>query len=103
MKTVEFGVNDEDSRHPIVAMFISGGLFFVGSLPSIISFLLPFQINTCFIICCLFNTVSLFGVGTLKTKITKTNFCKSGMENLSIGALGGLVSYVLGYLFSFII
>lgn len=103
MKTVEFGVNDEDSRNPIVAMSVSGGLFFVGSLPSIISFLLPFQKNICFLICCILNIISLFGVGTLKTKITKTNFFKSGMENLSIGALGGIISYFVGYLFSFII
>lgn len=103
MKTVEFGVNEEDSRNPIVAMSVSGGLFFIGSMPSIISFLLPFSRDVCFLICCLFNVLSLFAVGTLKTRITKTNFFFSGLENMGIGMLGGVISFFVGYLFAQVI
>lgn len=100
MKTVEFGVNDEDSRNPIVAMSVSGGLFFIGSMPSIVSFLLPLSKSVCFLICCLLNVLSLFVVGTLKTRITKTNVFVSGLENLGIGLVGGITSFAVGCLFS---
>lgn len=103
MKSVEFGISEDDNRSPLVAMAVSGGLFLTGSTPSMISFLLPIEKDTCFIVCCIFNMISLFAVGTLKTRITKTNVCKSGFENLGLATFGGIVSYTIGYLFSFLI
>jgi VIT1/CCC1 family predicted Fe2+/Mn2+ transporter len=103
MKTVEFAVNDDDARSPIVAMTISGSLYFLGSAPSIMAFLFPFSKTRCFVLSCIFNAIALFSVGTLKTRITKTNLFISGFENLSIALIAGFLSYNIGFLFSQII
>jgi len=100
MKAVEFAVNEDDERSPLVAMTISGTLYFLGSAPSIIAFLTPFSRDSCFLLSCILNVFALFSVGTLKTKITKTNIFYSGFENLSIAVVAGFISFLIGYIFS---
>jgi VIT1/CCC1 family predicted Fe2+/Mn2+ transporter len=100
MKRIEFGVSDEDHRNPIIAMCVSGMLFFVGALPTIVSFCVSKNIKKCFYYSLGLNTISLFTVGAIKTKITKGSIFLSGLENLFYGALGGVISYFVGYLFS---
>ena len=100
MKTVEFGVNEEDHRHPWIAMLVSGCLFFMGSIPSLCSFLVPLSLDLCISLCCLLNLCTLFGVGALKSKMTNTVWYISGGENLAMGITAGLISYGIGYCFS---
>jgi len=100
MKRFEFGITDDDIRNPVIAMLVSGLLYFIGSLPTIISFSLVKRANISFYIAIGLNTISLFLVGALKTTITKTSIIYSGGENLVYASIGGLISYSSGYIFS---
>lgn len=101
MKKIEFGVTDDDYRNPLVAMSVSGSLFFIGSFPTILSLILPYKINDCIIICILFNAISLFGIGALKTLMTNKSIFSSGIENLLLAGLGGFISFFVGNLIRF--
>ena len=100
MKKIEFGLSDEDNRSPIVAMCVSGGLFLIGSTPTIISFSVTKDIHIAFYLAIGLNIIALFAVGSVKTFMTKTNIVYSGVENLLLGSIGAVISYSIGYLFS---
>ena len=42
------------------------------------------------------TAIALFGVGVVKTFITRTSPLIAGLENLAIAALGGAVAYGVG-------
>lgn len=103
MKKIEFGVTEDDERTPMTAMAVSGGLFFIGSIPSIISFSSTQNLEFAFYINIVLNTIALFVVGAVKTIMTKTNVCSSGLENLAYGCTGAFISYAIGYGFGVLI
>jgi VIT1/CCC1 family predicted Fe2+/Mn2+ transporter len=43
--------------------------------------------------------LTLFTIGAYKTKITKRNWVKSGLEMLTVALLAAVAGYVIGYLF----
>jgi VIT1/CCC1 family predicted Fe2+/Mn2+ transporter len=103
MKKIEFGITEDDQRTPLTAMLVSGGLFFIGSIPSIISFSITRNIKLAFYINIVLNLVALFVVGAVKTIMTRTNLCSAGLENLTYGCTGAFISYGIGYGFGILI
>ncbi|MBT8211685.1 MAG: VIT1/CCC1 transporter family protein [Acidimicrobiia bacterium] len=99
MKALEFQVVDDERRSAFAAMFLSGGLFLLGSLPAIIPFFLTDETGVGLFWAAVLTGVGLFAVGVLKTWITKTSPIKAGLENLVIAAVGGVIAYYAGVLF----
>ncbi len=99
MMALEFGVVETERRNPFAAMAMSGLLFLAGSLPSILPFVFVDSASAGLAWAAILSGVALFVVGALKTKATRGNPWKSGIENLAIAAGGGVVAYLVGSLF----
>ncbi len=97
MMMAEFGVLEGERRHALTATSIIGIAFVIGSLPPIIPFFFVNSTQTGIYITLIFSVIGLFSVGTLKAVITKTNRLKSGLENMSLGLLGALITFIIGY------
>jgi len=98
MMTEEFGVLEDERRTPWIAAMLSGTSFTVGSLPSFLPFLFVATVLSGLLISGVLSLLSLFIVGAMKGYITKFNIYKLGLENLLLGALGGIVTYSIGAL-----
>ena len=98
MKVLEFGIIDTERRSPYTAMILSGVLFLGGALPSVLPFLFVESTNLGLIIAAVLTAAGLFAVGAVKTVVTKTNPVKSGLENLVIAGIGGILAYYIGAL-----
>lgn len=98
MKVLEFGMVDSEQRSPIRAMLMSGGLFLLGSLPSVAPFLVAPSSHTGLLWAAIISALALFAVGVVKTFVTRTNPITSGLENLFIAGVGGAVAYGVGRL-----
>lgn len=103
MKALEFGVADSERRSPYMAMFMSGALFLVGSLPSVIPFVLTDDTGIGLAWAAALSMLGLFIVGVVKTRVTKTEPIKAGLENLVIAGIGGVLAYGIGSLFDGVI
>ena len=102
MMAFEFGVHAEElERNPWKAMAMSGRLFLIGAIPTIAPFcattLAP---HTALAIAAGLVGATLFVVGAYKTRTTKGNWLKDGMENLGLGAIATGISYAVGVIFS---
>ena len=100
MMAFEFGASGETSeRNPFTAMWMSGRLFFIGSLPTVIPFFCvhdPFQGLW---IAGLLVAITLFVVGVYKSRTTMGNPWFEGFENFALGVLGAAVSFAVGIAF----
>ncbi|MEX2251344.1 MAG: VIT1/CCC1 transporter family protein [Acidimicrobiia bacterium] len=96
MKALEFGFVESERRSPYLAMFASGGLFLVGSLPSILPFII-FDSNTIALVwASVLALGGLFAVGVVKARVTRNNWLRSGLENMMIAGVGGLLAWLIG-------
>jgi VIT1/CCC1 family predicted Fe2+/Mn2+ transporter len=102
MMAFEFGVHAEElERNPWKAMFMSGRLFLIGSLPTIAPFCATtLSPHIALAIAAGLVGTSLFVVGAYKTRTTKGNWLIDGLENLGLGAIATGVSYAVGVAFS---
>ena len=98
MKALEFGIVDSERRSPYTAMGVSGGLFLVGSLSSVMPFIFVTSPVFGLALASVFTAIGLFYVGVAKTKVTNTNPIKAGFENLVIAGIGGIIAYFVGSL-----
>ena len=96
MKALEFGVVDSERRSPYKAMFFSGALFLVGSLPSVVPFLMTGDTHLGLAWASVLAAIGLFVVGIAKARVTRGNAWIAGGENMLIAGLGGIVAYVVG-------
>jgi VIT1/CCC1 family predicted Fe2+/Mn2+ transporter len=96
MAGLEFGVVDTEKRNPILAGLASAGLFLAGALPSVIPFAVLDDTRTALLVAAVLAGIGLVIVGATKTVMTKTNPVMSALENLSIGFVGGILSFVVG-------
>ena len=96
MKVMEFGMVESEERSPIKAMWMSGGLFFSGSIPSVAPFLFDLRPHVALAIAAGLAAIALFAVGVVKTFITRGNPIMAGLENLAIAGIGGVVAYGVG-------
>ena len=104
MKSLEFGVVDEETRSPIRAGAFSCILFILGSLPSVLPFLFSGHSPTIGLIAAAIGTiVCLMLVGMIKTWATRGKMCSAAIENLVIAGCGGGAAYGIGLMFDTII
>ena len=96
MKALEFGFVESERRSPYRAMLASGGLFLVGSMPSIVPFMIFDSNTTALIWASVLSLGGLFAVGVVKARVTRNNWFRSGLENMMIAGVGGLLAWLIG-------
>ena len=101
MMAFEFGVHaDELERNPLKAMWMSGRLFLIGSLPTVLPFfIIPLNPHVALAIAAGLVGVTLFVVGAYKCRTTKGVWWKDGLENFVLGAIATGISYAVGVIF----
>jgi predicted membrane protein (TIGR00267 family) len=103
MKVFEFAIVEDERRSPYFAMVMSGILFLVGALPPTLPFVLADTTGVGLAWATALTAVGLFAVGAAKTRVTDTNPVISGLQNLVIAGVGGVIAYVVGSLFGAVV
>ncbi len=98
MKALEFGFVESERRSPFLAMTVSGVLFLVGSLPSILPFIVFDSTTQALTWATVLALGGLFIVGVVKARVTRNNWLMAGLENTAIAGIGGLVAWFIGSL-----
>ncbi|MEX1038082.1 MAG: VIT1/CCC1 transporter family protein [Acidimicrobiia bacterium] len=96
MKSLEFGVVESERRSPYMAMAISGLLFLAGSLPSVVPFAIGLRPSVGLALASVFSLAGLFLVGVVKARVVGSSRIKSGLENLVIAGVGGIIAWFVG-------
>jgi VIT1/CCC1 family predicted Fe2+/Mn2+ transporter len=99
MKALEFGMVESERRSPWKAMIMSGGLFLLGSLPSVVPFAIATSTTTALIWATILSVIGLFVVGVVKAYVASTSWLRSGLENLIVAGVGGAIAWGIGRLF----
>ena len=99
MTALEFGVIETERRKPYMAMFLSGLLFLVGSVPPVLPFALAGSTHTALWFAAGFTVAGLLVVGAVKTWATRGRPLRAAVENLLVATLGGGLAYGIGVLF----
>ena len=94
----ELGIVPEKYENPVKGATTIFFAYMIGSLFPVLPFLLK-DTKIASIIALVGTAVALFGVGAYKTKVTKRNWAKSGLEMLVVALLAAAAGYVIGYLF----
>lgn len=98
MKALEFGIVDTERRSPYTAMYVSSGLFLLGSLTAVLPFVFIDRTSVALTVAALATALGLFTVGAVKTLVTRTNPISAGLQNLVIATIGGVLAYFIGAL-----
>jgi len=98
MKALEFGIVDTERRSPYTAMYVSSGLFLLGSLTAVLPFAFIDRTSVALAVAALATALGLFTVGAVKTLVTRTNPISAGFQNLVIATIGGVLAYFIGTL-----
>ena len=99
MAALEFGMVESERRSPYLAMAASGGLFLLGALPSVLPFAIATTTSTALLIATVGALVGLFLVGVVKAYVARGSMIVSGLENLIVAGVGGVLAWGIGYLF----
>ncbi len=99
MKALEFGMVDSERRSPYRAMAMSGGLFLLGSLPSVLPFAIATDVTVALIWASALSLIALFLVGVVKAYVARTSWVISGLENLLVAGVGGAIAWGIGRAF----
>jgi len=99
MTSLEFGLVETERRSPYRAMWMSGVLFLLGSLPSVLPFVFVSSSRTGLVIAAIGAIVGLLVVGAVRTWATRGRPLRAAIENLLVAAGGGAVAYGVGTLF----
>jgi VIT1/CCC1 family predicted Fe2+/Mn2+ transporter len=99
MTALEFGVVETERRSPYRAMWMSGGLFLLGSLPSVLPFAFVSSAARGLVIASIGAILGLLVVGAVRTWATRGRPLRAAIENLLVAAGGGAVAYGVGTLF----
>ncbi len=96
MKVLEFGIVDTERRSPFTAMILSGLLFLAGALPATLPFFFVSSTELGLTLAAVLTAAGLFVVGAVKTVVTRTHPIRSGLQNLIIAGIGGVVAFYVG-------
>ncbi|MEM2873854.1 MAG: VIT1/CCC1 transporter family protein [Candidatus Nanoarchaeia archaeon] len=94
----ELGIVPEKYENPIKGAIVIFFAYMLGSLFPVLPFLLR-NTKLASIIALICTGATLFAVGAYKTKLTKRNWLKSGLEMLTVALLAAAAGYVIGLLF----
>jgi VIT1/CCC1 family predicted Fe2+/Mn2+ transporter len=96
MMALEFGVIETERRSSYAAAGMSGGLFLLGSLPSVIPFAIVENTNTGLFAAAIGAVLGLLVVGAIKTWATRGKPVRAALENLVIAGVGAALAYWVG-------
>lgn len=96
MKALEFGFVDSQRRSPYRAMTASGVLFLLGSLPAVVPFIVFDSVTVALTWATILALTGLFLVGVVKARVARHSWLKSGLENMVIAGLGGVLAWLIG-------
>ncbi len=96
MAALEFGVVESERRSPYKAMAASGLLFLAGALPSVLPFGILDSPTSALVWATSMTLIGLFVVGAVKASVANSHRIRSGLENMVIAGLGGLVAWFVG-------
>jgi len=96
MASLEFGVVESEKRSPYLAMVVSGLLFLVGSLTSVVPFVIFESTTTALTWAAVLSMAGLFLVGVVKARVANGHLFKAGAENMVIAGVGGLIAWLIG-------
>lgn len=92
----------EDLINPYKAGFVTFASFVVaGAIPLLsyaVALLVPGMMNISFSLACLLTGLTLFFVGSLRSKLIKKPWWLAGWEMLFVGGIAAVVAYVVGFL-----
>ncbi len=94
----ELGIVPEKFENPVKGAVTIFFAYMIGSLFPVLPFLLK-DTKIASIIALVGTGLALFAVGAYKTKVTKRDWKKSGLEMLVIAILAAAAGYAIGYLF----
>ncbi len=103
MKVLEFGIVDSERRRPAYAMIMAGLLFLAGALPPTLPFVFADAPYTGLLWASVLTSAALFAVGVAKTTVTDGKRFASGLQNLLIAGVGGVIAYGVGSLFGAVV
>lgn len=98
MGALEFGFVDSERRSPFLAMAAAGLLFLAGALPSVVPFIIFDSSGTALLWATGLTLTGLFAVGVVKAQVTRGPWLRSGLENLLIAGVGGILAFFIGSL-----
>ncbi|MGH7829065.1 MAG: VIT1/CCC1 transporter family protein [Candidatus Binatia bacterium] len=98
MKREELGLIDEHLDEPMAVAVIMGLSFLVGSLPPILPYFFIRDPHSAVWVAILASVLFLFFAGAAKTRLTKVNPLRSGLETTILGIFAAAVGYLLGWL-----
>ncbi|MGP6139504.1 MULTISPECIES: VIT1/CCC1 transporter family protein [unclassified Jeotgalibaca] len=94
--------NSEVLEGPLKNAIVTFSSFFIfGMIPLltyVFSMFLPFIHDNAFTIASVLTGMTLFLLGALKSRITHSNWIKSGLEMLGIGGLAAVAAYLIGFI-----
>ena len=99
MAALEFGVVDSERRSPFLAMAASGLLFLIGSVPPVAPFIIAESVTVGLVWATILSLLGLFAVGVVKARVASGSWARSGLENLIVAGVGGVLAWGIGYLF----
>jgi len=103
MTALEFGVVETERRKPHMAMYLSGLLFTMGSLPPVLPFVFVHSPRFGLILAAAGTVIALLAVGAVKTWATRGRPVRAALENLAVATLGGGLAYGVGLLFDHVV
>lgn len=96
MKALEFGFVESERRSPYRAMLASGALFVVGSVPVVLPFFVFDSANVALAWASALALTGLFVVGVVKARVARHSWLTSGLENMIIAGIGGVIAWLIG-------
>jgi VIT1/CCC1 family predicted Fe2+/Mn2+ transporter len=99
MAALEFGMVESERRSPYKAMLASGGLFLLGSLTSVLPFAFAESTTVALAWATVLSLLGLFAVGVVKARVARTSWVRSGLENLVVAGVGGVLAWGIGQVF----
>lgn len=96
MAALEFGFVESERRSPYRAMAASGLLFLAGSLPSVVPFAIIDSSTAALVWATTLTLAGLFIVGAVKGNVANSGQVRSGLENMIIAGLGGVLAWFIG-------
>jgi len=98
MKREELGLFDEHLDDPPQVALTMGLSFVAGALPPIVPYFFIAEPRTAMWAAIVVSVAFLFLVGAAKTRLTKTNAMRSGLETTLLGVAACVVGYLLGWM-----
>jgi vacuolar iron transporter family protein len=93
----ELGLSVDDDGNALRGALVMGGSFGVGGLVPVLPYLF-FEGITAVCLSVSLAAVALFGMGAAKSRFTRRNWFRSGLEIFALGAFAGIAGYFFGTL-----